>query len=171
MPIGVALIDKNFIEPILHYFYPVYHFSVLKKYNNIDLKIDRLSILKNRLMELYPNNLYTTDLHSSNILLTKEQLQVEIIDIDKNGLEIMDRFNSELYSHVTYEYIKLILEVLFEEYHPILSTSIHRTSEILKKYKIDNIYVDCIINQNTNFAFAKDFLEYIQKDKKLLKKH
>ncbi len=171
MPLAPAYVDEEFIGSLLHYFPQAYHFSVLKKIGNLDLKISRLNILKNRLLELCENNLYTTDLHSSNVLLTKEKLEVEIIDIDRNGLTITNSYSDKLYNYVTYEYMKLILEVLFEEYHPILSTSIHKTSEILESYEIDNIYIDHIVNKNTNFAFAKDFLEYVQKNKKLLKKY
>jgi len=119
--------------------------------------------------KLCKNNLYTTDLHSSNVLLTKDKLDVEIIDIDRNGIEISSSFNKDLYNYVTYEYNKLILEILFEEYNPILSTSSKRTSEILELYKIKNYYIDYIINRKTTFKFSKEFLEYIEKDKIILK--
>lgn len=169
MPLGPLYIDENFSGAVLYYFKDAYNFTALKNSRNLKLKISRLKMLKNRLIELIKNNLYTTDLHSSNIVLTKERLMVEIIDVDRNGLDIFDNFNSKAYKYVTYEYMKLILEILFEEYNPILSTSIYNTTKILEKYKIDNVYIDCIINQNTNFAFATDFMDYIEKDKKLIK--
>jgi len=169
VPLGPVYIGEEFCGTLLKYFPDAYHFNILKKINNTNIKINRLKILMNRLVELCKNNLYTTDLHSSNVLLTKDKLDVEIIDIDRNGIEISSSFNKDLYNYVTYEYNKLILEILFEEYNPILSTSSKRTSEILELYKIKNYYIDYIINRKTTFKFSKEFLEYIEKDKIILK--
>lgn len=171
MPLETVYLNDEFIGVLLHYFKDAYHFSALKGMNDINLKINKLNELRSKLLELSDNNLYTIDLHSSNVLLTKKNFDVEIIDIDRNGLIISDKNDDQLYNTMTYKYMKLILEILFKEYHPILSTSINKTSEILEKYKVDSIYIEHIINKNTNFCFAEDFIEYVRKSKILEKKY
>ncbi|MBE6153179.1 MAG: hypothetical protein E7166_03015 [Firmicutes bacterium] len=168
MPLAPVYIDEQFSGALLKNFNNSYPFGALKNIKNLSVKISKLRVLMSRLIELAKNNLYTTDLHSFNVLLTGNNLDVQIIDVDRNGLEITKQFNKKLYDYMTYEYNKLILEVLFDEYSPIFDHSIKRTIKILELYKIKNYYIDHIIKRKTNFKFSKDFLEYIEKDVKTL---
>ena len=166
MPLAPVYIDDNFYGSAIYYFKGAKHISYLRKIKDVELKINKLKTLKNKLIELTSNNLYTVDLHSGNVLLTKENLDVEIIDVDRRGLEITDFFNKNLYNNVVTQYMRLILEVFFGEYHPTKSVIFNNTTYILEKHKIKPDYIEKIANEDTSFEFTNEFLDYLKVEKK-----